>query len=174
MCVAASTVSDTSIFWGTCVGVHSSGIGPWTVELRNRCPCSRLTLVLIFPVTHCFCYLLLEKSSNRDLISGTQSQYPRTSQTGVVCECVRIESAQASYSGRACSTSVARMRVRSHQQSISNSLRGWRSQERGGSNPPFRTKPNSRFCVSRSWHTCVGFVASTATPTKNGLLLEAV
>ena len=56
-----------------------------------------------------------------------------------VCEFVRTRSSQAFASARSCLTSGRPIRVSSYQSMISTSLRGWRSQERGGSNPPFRT-----------------------------------
>jgi hypothetical protein len=64
-----------------------------------------------------------------------------------VCEFVRTKSSQAFASARSCPTSVRHVRVSSHQSMISTSLRGWRSQERGGSNPPFRTTPPRCFGV---------------------------
>ena len=64
-----------------------------------------------------------------------------------VCECVRMTSSLACAAARGCAASVSR--AGSLQRIMSTSLRGWRSQDRGGSSPPFRTKPQFvRFCAS--------------------------
>jgi hypothetical protein len=60
-----------------------------------------------------------------------------------VCEFVRIKSSHAFAAARFCPTSVSRIRVSSRQHSKSTSLRGWRSQDRGGSSPLFRTTPTA-------------------------------
>ena len=72
-----------------------------------------------------------------------------------VCEFVRIESARAWASARSCPTSVCRIRIGSRQPSKFPSLRGWRSQDRGGSSPPFRTILHAvRFRAARRPPSC--------------------
>ena len=66
-----------------------------------------------------------------------------------VCELVRKKSSLACAIARSCITSVRWIRVSSRQHSRSTSSRGWRSQDRGGSSPPFRTNPEGP--VSRAF-----------------------
>jgi len=73
---------------------------------------------------------------------STTNLAPRKCLVGV-CESVRIKSSLAFAPARSWPTSVRRIRVSSRQHSKSTSLRGWRSQDRGGSSPPFRTTPTA-------------------------------
>jgi len=76
---------------------------------------------------------------------STTNLAPRKCLVGV-CESVRIKSSLAFAPARSWPTSVRRIRVSSRQRSRSTSLRGWRSQDRGG--PPFHTTRLSRYAGS--------------------------
>ena len=73
---------------------------------------------------------------------------PKTDSSGAalvaeaLCESVRIDLFTASILARAHSGFVNRVTGRSRVLGFLESLRGWRSQERGGSNPPFRSNIN--------------------------------
>ena len=66
---------------------------------------------------------------------------------------MRITSSRACAAARSRPGPVRRTRVSSRQHSKSSSLRGWRSQERGGSNPPFRTNKPERPANAGLFHS---------------------
>jgi hypothetical protein len=69
------------------------------------------------------------------LYQGAEAVYQQIA----VCEFVRIQSSDGPVWAHLCPRSVRTVRVRSHEFRFRNCLRGWRSQDRVGSNPIFRT-----------------------------------